>query len=812
MAEPRHLQTRVIGFGTEALERNGISASQRGGRDSVGHNNMSFFGARRARQTRVFRPTPSAWEKLATAFQDYRVLTLWLVALFAILMLLLSVQSWQTRFPYREGQISRSGIQARVDFQIENVRATEQARAQARANAPLVFLYDDSVLEKIRAAFKSDLTLIANATAIGDLDRNTVEAFQLQTEIPGDVEKAIDPSTRFDQMRLAMTDSEMAIALRVEQMALEFAQLLELADEPGILNIDELKAIELPNHVGEVDSLQPIEIIDPEGNVLSQDRLVDVIMADQMLETGRLGSQWRQLPNLQQIRPAVESWLARRLRGQLTYDRDRTATRQEQSAELVEPQFDSYNVGRTLVPTGTMLTPTELELLVHEHSAYDAQVGFGQRMLSVVGAALLISGMVALFGLYIYRNEPRLLEETGQLIALVIICAAAVMLGSWFSRDPWRAEVMPLLAAVMIIAIVHNQMLAVLSAFCLSVLITMSTTVSLTHFAVMMLLSFIVVIPLKNISSRSVLIKAGFLLAVIGFGAVWSMNLIDSHNFAEAWKNETMLLVAVKFGFWSLVCCFLVHGGLPFIESAFGIVTDISLLELSDVSHPLLQELARRAPGTYNHSVTVATIGEAAADAVGANGLLLRVGAYFHDIGKMVKPEYFIENMTEGQENPHDKLAPAMSVLIIIGHVKDGVEMAEQHNMPRRLIDFIEQHHGTTLVEYFFREATNRADEDHRTDADESAFRYPGPRPQTKETGVMMLADAIESASRSLSEPTPKRIQSLVKEITLKRVLDGQFDDCGLTMSEIAVIQDSLVKSLLAVHHGRIKYPDQKTA
>jgi len=153
-----------------------------------------------------------------------------------------------------------------------------------------------------------------------------------------------------------------------------------------------------------------------------------------------------------------------------------------------------------------------------------------------------------------------------------------------------------------------------------------------------------------------------------------------------------------------------------------------------------------------------------------------------------------------------------MSALIIIGHVKDGLEMAEQHNLPRRLIDFIEQHHGTTLVEYFFREAASRADVDHRTDADESTFRYPGRKPQTKETGVMMLADAVESASRSLSEPTPKRIQSLVHGIMMKRVMDGQFDECGLTMSELHIIKASLVKSLLAVHHGRVKYPDQKTA
>jgi hypothetical protein len=259
-----------------------------------------------------------------------------------------------------------------------------------------------------------------------------------------------------------------------------------------------------------------------------------------------------------------------------------------------------------------------------------------------------------------------------------------------------------------------------------------------------------------------------------------------------------------------IVAGFLVAGSLPFIESGFGVVTDLSLLELSDPSHPLLQELVRRAPGTYNHSISVGSIAEAAAESIGANGLLVRVGAYFHDIGKMLKPQYFIENMQEGVENRHAHLAPAMSTLIIIGHVKDGVDLAEQHNLPQALLDFIEQHHGTTLVEYFYHEATKQVEgqPDHKTDAEESSFRYPGPKPQSREAGVLMLADAVESASRTLSDPTPKRIESLVHAITLKRLLDGQFDDCSLKLSEIRTIEESLVKSLIAVYHGRIRYPD----
>jgi putative nucleotidyltransferase with HDIG domain len=269
---------------------------------------------------------------------------------------------------------------------------------------------------------------------------------------------------------------------------------------------------------------------------------------------------------------------------------------------------------------------------------------------------------------------------------------------------------------------------------------------------------------------------------------------------------------AVQFGIRCVVAGFLMTGLLPFIEQLFGVQTELSLLELGDVAHPLLQELVRRAPGTYNHSINVASIAEAAAESIGARGLLVRVGAYFHDIGKMLKPGYFVEN--QGQDaNRHDALMPAMSTLIIIAHIKDGADLARQHHLPQSLIDFIQQHHGTTLVEYFYRRANEQSEANpDAAEVEESAFRYPGPKPQTKEAAVLMLADAVESASRALVEPTPARIESLVHEIAMKRLLDGQFDNCGLTLHELATIEDSLVKSLTAVYHGRVKYPGQRSA
>ena len=273
-----------------------------------------------------------------------------------------------------------------------------------------------------------------------------------------------------------------------------------------------------------------------------------------------------------------------------------------------------------------------------------------------------------------------------------------------------------------------------------------------------------------------------------------------------------LLKSAIWAGFSIMVSASIMTPLLPFIEKTFGVQTDLSLLELGDASHPLLRRLAQRAPGTYNHSINVASIAEAAADEIGANGLLVRVGAYFHDIGKMFKPEYFIENQSSGV-NQHDSLQPAMSTLVIIAHVKDGADLARSHNLPEPIVDFIMQHHGTTLVEYFYREAARRSEEDpNGEEVSDKDFRYPGPKPQTLEAAVMMLADTVESASRTLVDPTPARIQNLVDSIAQKKMSDGQFDECGLTFKQLDRIRRSLVKSLTAIYHARVKYPGQQSA
>lgn len=275
---------------------------------------------------------------------------------------------------------------------------------------------------------------------------------------------------------------------------------------------------------------------------------------------------------------------------------------------------------------------------------------------------------------------------------------------------------------------------------------------------------------------------------------------------------------AAAFG-TAVITALLISGLLPMFEGAFLLTTDISWLELSDLNHKLLRQMQLEAPGTFHHSLVVASLAEAAAEKIGANAPMCRVCSYFHDVGKLKKPGYFIENQHDGGENPHDALTPTMSSLIIVAHVKDGVDLAVKHKLNPRIIDVIQEHHGDSLVYYFYRRAQEQKKielekVDRRLEnpedlpmIDEKNFRYPGPRPASRESGIIALADSVESASRSLRKPTPARIRALVEDIVRSKIHDGQLDDCPLTLQELATVKESFASTLRSMLHSRIDYP-----
>ena len=344
------------------------------------------------------------------------------------------------------------------------------------------------------------------------------------------------------------------------------------------------------------------------------------------------------------------------------------------------------------------------------------------------------------------------------------------------------------------------------------------------HFTLISLASGLAAVrAARNLRKRGALMRAGFyagLTGVVVCAFLGHMEPVWQHATSPvAWKAlgsqaPTMILSGV-------LTATIVGSLLPVFEAIFRITTTVSWLELGDLNHPLLRRMTLEAPGTYHHSLMVANLAESAADAIGANSTICRVCSLFHDIGKLNKPEYYIEN-TNGDDNPHDDLTPSMSALVVIAHVKDGVDLALKHKLNREIIDVIQQHHGNSLIYYFYRRALDQQEEIRKLVAEgkatpedipevpESSYRYAGPKPDFNESAIISLADAVESASRSLSKPTPAKIEALVDDIMRSRVRDGQLDDSDLTMSDLKAIRDSFSKTLRTALHRRIPYPDEK--
>jgi hypothetical protein len=480
----------------------------------------------------------------------------------------------------------------------------------------------------------------------------------------------------------------------------------------------------------------------------------------------------------------------------------------EQVRHAVEPVYQKFPVGTLLVERNFPITDRQYELLQEETHAFWKSQGRAARISRSVSIFLVFTLLSLLVVLYVVRFQQGLAESLRKTLGVCALVVLTLVLGLFLCPVCWHAVLIPLTVTALILTIAYNPPFALLMSLSLTLAMIVTLGGSLNDLLVAMGGQATAILTLRNVRTRTRLVEVGIVAGVAYLAMTVATELYTGQTWSLIVSDSAWALV------WGALAGFLVSGLLPLVERSFAIVTDVSLLELGDGSHPLLQELVRRAPGTYTHSMTVATLAEPCAEAIGANPLLARVGSYFHDIGKMLKPQYFIENQTG--ENRHDALEPALSTLIIIGHVKDGVALAEQYRLPRPIVDFIQQHHGTTLVEYFYREALriheSQTNAPVRLDGQphplEPTFRYPGPKPQSRENGIVMLADAVESSSRALSVPTPGSLRKLVHDLLMKRLLDGQFEESGLTLTELHIIEETLCKGLIALYHSRIKYPE----
>jgi putative nucleotidyltransferase with HDIG domain len=425
-----------------------------------------------------------------------------------------------------------------------------------------------------------------------------------------------------------------------------------------------------------------------------------------------------------------------------------------------------------------------------------------------LGIVLHLSIVLMLYGIYLYLFRKRIVENNLRLslIALLILLQGAV---TYLTRELNVTSPIEYLIIVptssMLLTIIFDSRVGfygtVVIAFIVAGIRGNDYSIALASL-VAGALSIYTVRDMKNRTQifRSLgFIFLGYTLAILALAL-------------ERFESAGVVLEQIVFGLTNaIVSPVLTYGLLIFIERVFRVTTDLTLIELAHFNHPLLRQLSERAPGTHHHSMTLASLCEAAAVAVGANEVLARVGAYFHDAGKIRKPTYFVENQ-KGSRNRHDKLSPRMSSLIIAAHVKDGIALAREHNLPQEVIDFIPMHHGTTRIEFFYskalRLAENSPDETKIDEIKESDYRYPGPKPQTKETGILMLADAIEASARALDDPSPQKLEAMIDELIRRRFEEGELDECPLTLKDLTRIKGAFLGVLVGIHHSRIKYPE----
>jgi len=412
------------------------------------------------------------------------------------------------------------------------------------------------------------------------------------------------------------------------------------------------------------------------------------------------------------------------------------------------------------------------------------------------GLPLIIPLLVFFFGLHLFyfkKVKPRLFLHLALLLALLIFAARELQEYSHLIHFYLPVASVAMLTMLLFNDVQISFMMALMSALLAGIVLGFDLNEMLIFFLGGLCGAY----KVRDARTRGVLIEAGLFVSLIQVVAALLINPVIN--------KDILSYILEPLAVNGLICAAVVIATSKIFEIMFGEITNFTLLELSDSSQPLMKRMVVEAPGSYHHSLIVSNLAEAAADAIDAHSLLVRVGAYYHDIGKMVNPGYFTENqMVTG--NKHDELEPSMSRLVIFNHVKEGIELAHKYHLNHRIVDFIPEHHGTSLMHYFYQRALTLGSSEGLEEKD---YRYPGPKPQSKETAIVLLADSVEGATRALDEHTPQRIEDVVRKVINNKFIDGQLDECNLTLREIDTIASTFVRVLSAMYHGRIKYPEK---
>jgi hypothetical protein len=497
----------------------------------------------------------------------------------------------------------------------------------------------------------------------------------------------------------------------------------------------------------------------------------------------------------------------------LSFNGALTETRRQEAAARIEPLITRIPKGKVLLRRGEVVSQGTARIL----RAFNEARAAGASGRVILGNVLLMALLLFFMARYVFFYQRSYRRERHLFALMVVVTVLGLLIdrgflwlyehlvdsfqGQPYANPAFYRYMVPMAAGAMLITLLVNPRVGMAYALFYVPLFGMMMEWDL-HLLLFCLVSNLAgIYGVTTYRQRTALVKAGVVL-----GGVNGVAVLALQNLAGPAAPASHLLFQAFCGLaGGILVAVLVSFLLPLLEAVFNILTDIRLLELSNLNNPLLRRLAVEAPGSYNHSVIVGTLAEAAAEAIGANALFCRVAAYYHDVGKMLKPDYFIENQREGA-NRHDTLSPHMSALVIASHVKEGYELAKSYGLPKQVLDIIPQHHGTRKINYFYQKA-KRTENPEVEPVSETDFRYPGPKPQTREAAIFMLSDSIEAAARTLENPSPARFKGLIRKIVSDVVLDDQFDECDLTFADLEKVSAAFLKTLSSIYHHRIDYP-----
>ncbi len=706
--------------------------------------------------------------------------------------------------PYREGELAPTDLRAPVEFSPVDKTRTEEARELARAQSPAVLVGNPEVFDHIRGqlrALKEEVSA-SKARSVAELPASVAARF------PG------------------LTDNSLAWLMSVDDQRYETT--VNTFVSRGLMRLPLVTSVDRAAAVGKNPMEVRLTLVPSIENWLMSAPMQQVYVVDGGVEKSARAEVQRvvaeEFPSFM-VAP-ITNYVMSLKEPTFQHHAKLTAALADRTASSMVKPGPPVHQGEIIVQRGTPITAEKYAALQAAHEALQEQVDREHpwaKWLSGLGRMLIVLILTVAGTTYIAQltrakmTTQRAWAVCGLLLVTLVVAKAGA---SALPRTLYFMGIMPTMLTSIILVIAYNQRFALGVASMHALLVTLTLGQNIDFFLTMLAGLTVFAFGLGEIRTRQKLIEVGVLASAVIFATVWAVGLARMAGSAwmpwggsgvmdSRWVAEQSLAGACAGVGVAMLALFI----LPPAERIFRITTSMTLLELCDANKPLLQRLSQEAPGTFNHSLTVGIMAEAAGNAIGANGLLCRVGAYYHDVGKLSKPQYFIENQAAGHPNRHDKLSPAMSLLIIVGHVKDGIELAREYGLPWVIHQFIAQHHGTTLVEYFFHAAKRRAEQAAGGDGpevSETEFRYPGPKPQTCEAAIVMICDGCESVVRSIDEPTPGRIEAAVHNMIMKRLMDGQFSECDLTLRDLSIIEETLVRTLVGVHHGRVAYPSDR--